>query len=240
MSDKKLRRPFLEGMRDGVPIGLGYFAVAFSLGIAARGAGLTALQGLVASLLCVASAGEYALFNSIGAGGGYLEIALVTLVANARYFLMSCALSQRIDPQMPSVHRYLFGWAVTDEFFGINIARPGFLEPRYYYGAIAVAVPLWAVGTALGILMGNLLPARVVSALSVALYGMFLAIIIPPARENRVVGICVGLSFALSWLLSALPALAFISSGSRIILLTLLIAGGAAALFPVEEKEAQT
>ncbi len=239
MSDSKQKSPFLEGMRDGVPIGLGYFAVAFSLGIAARNAGLTALQGLVASLLCVASAGEYALFNSIGAFGGFLEIALVTLVANARYFLMSCALSQRIDPNMPNLHRYLFGWAVTDEFFGINIARPGYLEPRYYYGAIAVAVPLWAVGTALGIMMGNLLPGRVVSALSGALYGMFLAIIIPPARSNRVVGVCVALGFALSWLLSALPALAFLSSGTRIILLTLLIAGGAAALFPVEEQEAQ-
>lgn len=240
MSVSKKKSPYAEGLRDGVPIGLGYFAVAFSLGIAARGAGLSALQGLVASLLCNASAGEYALFNSIGAGGGYLEIALVTLVANARYLLMSCALSQRIDPEMPHFHRYLFGGLITDEFFGINIARPGYLRPSYYYGAVTVATPLWAIGTALGILMGNLLPARVVSALGVALYGMFLAIIIPPARENRIVAACVGLSFALSWLLSALPALGFISPGNRIILLTLLIAGGAAALFPVEEKEAES
>ena len=187
MSDKKRSSPYWEGMRDGVPIGLGYFAVAFSLGIAARNAGLSALQGLVASLLCNASAGEYALFSSIGAGGGYLEIALVTLIANGRYLLMSTALSQRIDPSMPDFHRFLFGGLVTDEFFGINIARPGYLQPSYYYGAITVATPLWAVGTALGIIMGNLLPARVVSALSVALYGMFLAIIIPPARENKVV-----------------------------------------------------
>ena len=238
MSDSKQKSPFLEGMRDGVPIGLGYFAVAFSLGIAARNAGLTALQGLVASLLCVASAGEYALFNSIGAFGGFLEIALVTLVANARYFLMSCALSQRIDPNMPNLHRYLFGWAVTDEFFGINIARPGYLEPRYYYGAIAVAVPLWAVGTALGILMGNLLPGRVVSALSVALYGMFLAIIIPPARKNSFIGLLVALSMAVSFLFSLLPVLSSISSGFKVIILTLVIAGAAAWIRPVEEEKA--
>ena len=237
MSDKKRSSPYWEGMRDGVPIGLGYFAVAFSLGIAARNAGLTALQGLVASLLCNASAGEYALFSSIGAGGGYLEIALVTLIANGRYLLMSTALSQRIDPSMPDFHRFLFGGLVTDEFFGINIARPGYLQPSYYYGAITVATPLWAVGTALGIIMGNLLPARVVSALSVALYGMFLAIIIPPARENKVVLGCVVLSFVLSGLFPLVPVLSGISSGNRTILLTLLIAGGAAVLFPVKEEE---
>ena len=237
MSGPNRIRPYAEGLRDGIPIGLGYFAVAFSLGIAARNAGLSAFQGLIASLLCNASAGEYALFTLIGASATYLEIALMTLIANARYLLMSSALSQRIDPGMKNYHRYLFGGLVTDEFFGINIARPGYLEPSYYYGAITVATPLWAIGTALGIQMGNLLPVRVVSALSVALYGMFLAIIIPPARENRVVAACVGLSFGLSWLLSALPVFSVLSEGTRTILLTLLIAGGAAALFPVKGEE---
>ncbi len=237
MSKNEKIKAYRDGMRDGVPIGLGYFAVAFSLGIAARSAGMSALQGLVASLLCNASAGEFALFTVIGAGGTYLEVALVTLIANARYLLMSFALSQRISPEMPDYHRYLFGGLVTDEFFGINIARPGYLEPVYYYGAITVATPLWAVGTALGILMGNLLPGRVVSALGVALYGMFLAIIIPPARENRVVAACVICSFLLSGLFSVLPVLSGISAGTRTILLTLLIAGGAALLFPVREEE---
>lgn len=236
MSKNEKIKAYRDGMRDGVPIGLGYFAVAFSLGIAARSAGMSALQGLVASLLCNASAGEFALFTVIGAGGTYLEVALVTLIANARYLLMSFALSQRISPEMPDYHRYLFGGLVTDEFFGINIARPGYLEPVYYYGAITVATPLWAIGTALGILMGNLLPGRVVSALGVALYGMFLAIIIPPARENRVVAACVVGSFLLSGLFSVLPLLSGISAGTRTILLTLLIAGGAALLFPVREE----
>ena len=152
MAEKQTKRTvFLEGFRDGIPIALGYFAVAFSLGIAARNAGLTAFQGFIASTLCVASAGEYALFTMIGAGATYLETAILTLITNARYFLMSCAMSQKIDPKMPNAHRYLFGAGVTDEIFAITIARPGRLEPMYNYGAMAVSVPAWAVGTALGI-----------------------------------------------------------------------------------------
>ncbi len=234
-SDRKTA--FLQGVRDGVPIALGYFAVAFSLGIAARNAGLTALQGFVASTLCVASAGEYALFTMIGAQATFLETAILTLITNARYFLMSCALSQRIDPKMRDIHRYAVGAVVTDEIFGITIARPGYLEPAYNYGAISVSVPGWAVGTALGIVMGNLLPANIVSALSVALYGMFLAIIIPPMKKDKAVALCVVGGFALSWLFNTLPVLAEISAGTRTILLTLAIAGAAALLFPVKEEE---
>ena len=142
MAEKQTKRTvFLEGFRDGIPIALGYFAVAFSLGIAARNAGLTAFQGFIASTLCVASAGEYALFTMIGAGATYLETAILTLITNARYFLMSCAMSQKIDPKMPNAHRYLFGAGVTDEIFAITIARPGRLEPMYNYGAMAVSVP---------------------------------------------------------------------------------------------------
>ena len=232
------KSPFLEGVRDGVPIALGYFAVAFSLGIAARNAGLTAFQGFFASMLCVASAGEYALFTLIGAGATYLEVALLTLITNARYFLMSCALSQRIDPRMKGIHRYLVGAVVTDEIFGITIARPGYMEPAYNYGAIAVSVPAWAIGTALGILMGNLLPARIVSALSVALYGMFLSIIIPPAKKSVAVALCVVVGFACSWAFGAVDVLAAaISPGTRTILLTVLLSAAAALIFPRKEDE---
>ena len=235
--EKEHKTAFLEGVRDGIPIALGYFAVAFSLGIAARNAGLTAMQGFVASTLCVASAGEYALFTMIGAGATFLETAILTLITNARYFLMSCALSQRIDPKMRDIHRYTVGAVVTDEIFGITIARPGYLEPAYNYGAISVSVPGWAAGTALGIIMGNLLPANIVSALSVALYGMFLAIIIPPMKKDRAVALCVAGGFALSWLFNTLPALAVVSAGTRTILLTVAIASAAALLFPVKEGE---
>ncbi len=235
---------FRQGLRDGIPIGLGYFAVAFSLGIAARNAGLTALQGFIASLLTSASAGEYAVFTSIAAQATYLEIAVITLIANARYLLMSCALSQRFAPEMPFHHRLLIGTAVTDEIFGITIARPGLIDPYYTYGAILTSVIPWAAGTSLGIVMGNMLPARAVSALSVALYGMFLAIIIPPARQNRVVAGLVIAGFACSLAASLTPGLRALSGGTRTILLTVVLAGAAAALFPVpqdqpeDEKEA--
>lgn len=231
-------KAFFEGVRDGVPIALGYFAVAFSLGIAARNAGLTAFEGFFASTLCVASAGEYALFTLIGAGATYWEVAVLTLITNARYFLMSCALSQRIDPRMKNYHRYLVGAVVTDEIFGITIARPGCLEPAYNYGAIAVSVPAWAIGTALGILMGNLLPARIVSALSVALYGMFLAIIIPPAKKSLAVALCVGLGFACSWCFGAIGVLAAaLSPGTRTIVLTVALSAAAALIFPRKEDD---
>ena len=227
------RKVFCEGMRDGVPIALGYFAVSFSLGIAARNSGLTPIQGFVASLLNNASAGEYAAFSLIAAGATYVEVAIITLIANARYLLMSCALAQRFAPGTPFFHRLIIGYDVTDELFGITIARPGYLNPFYTYGAIALAAPAWAMGTALGIVAGNLLPLRAVSALSVALYGMFLAIIIPPARKNRVVAVLVALSFALSFVCNYLPGIASLSDGTRTILLTVLISCGAAVLFPV-------
>ena len=231
------RSVYFEGLRDGFPIGLGYFAVSFSLGIAARNAGLTVAQGLLSSLLCNASAGEYALFTLIGSGAACVEIALATLIINARYLLMSCALSQRMSPDMPFYHRFFIGFDVTDELFGITIARPGCVEPRYFYGAMTASIPMWAAGTALGIFMGNLLPARIVSALSVALYGMFLAIIIPPARKDRVVAALVLLSFVLSFACSYLPGVAALSDGTRTILLTVLISGAAAVLFPVPVQE---
>ena len=240
MTDKaQKKKAFLEGVRDGTPIGLGYFAVAFSLGIAARSAGLTAFQGFVASMLCVASAGEYALFTLIGAAATYAEVAILTLITNARYFLMSFALSQRIDPQMKPIHRFLVGAVVTDEIFAISIARPGYLEPAYNYGAIAVSVPAWAIGTALGILMGNLLPARIVSALSVALYGMFLAIIIPPAKKHLAVALCVVLGFACSYVCASWGVIAAaVSPGTRTILLTVILSAAMALLFPSKEANA--
>ena len=227
---------FKEGMRDGVPIGLGYFAVAFSLGIAARNAGLTAWQGFVTSALCVASAGEYACFSLIAAGASYTEMAVMSAIANARYFLMSAALSQRFSQKTGILHRLLIGYGVTDELFGIAIARPGYVKPAYSYGAMLTSIPAWAVGTALGVVMGNILPGRLVSALSVALYGMFLAIIIPPAKRDRVVLLFVVLGFLFSWACGILPGISAFSSGTRTILLTVLLSAAAAYVFPIREE----
>lgn len=232
------RRPaFLRGMKDGIPIGLGYLAVSFSLGIAAKNAGLTPFQGFLASLLCNASAGEYVGFTLIAAGATYLEIALATLVANARYLLMSCAMSQRMAPGMPPHHRLLMAVHVTDELFGIAIARPGYLNPYYSYGAVSVAAPCWAMGTALGVIAGNLLPLRLVSAFSVALYGMFLAVIIPPARQNRVILCLVLIGFAASFAAGFIPGLNTLAEGTRTIILTVVISAAAAILFPYKPLE---
>lgn len=232
----KNRRAFLRGLRDGIPISLGYLAVAFSLGITARNAGLTALQGMLASFLCNASAGEYAAFTCIAANGAYLELAIVTLIANARYLLMSLAMSQRMDPKTPVIHRFLMAYDITDELFGIAIAQEGYLNPYYTYGAVLIAVPGWSIGTYLGVLAGSLLPLRLVSAFSVALYGMFLAIIIPPARKNKVIAALVIISFAASFFSGIIPFIKELSGGTRTIILTVVISSLAALLFPKNEN----
>ena len=208
---------FRLGMRDGIPIGLGYLAVAFSLGITARNAGLNAFQGFLISILNNASAGEYAGITVIAANAAYAEIAIVTLITNG--------------------HRLLMGFDITDELFGIAIARPGYLNPYYTYGAMLMAMPGWSIGTSLGIIAGNILPERVVSALSVALFGMFLAVIIPPARKNKVVAVLVALSFAASFAFSVLPLVNTLSDGTRTIILTVVISAGAALLFPVPREK---
>ncbi|MGM9583479.1 MAG: AzlC family ABC transporter permease [Phascolarctobacterium sp.] len=227
---------YREGLHDGIPIGLGYFAVAFSLGIICRSSGFSVFQGFLASLLNNTSAGEFAAITLIGTGASYMEIALVTLIANARYLLMSCALSQRFAPETAFVHRLGVAFAVTDELFGIAIARPGMLNPWYYYGAMSLAIPGWATGTALGILAGSELPARIVSALSVALFGMFLAVIIPPAKQSKVILAVVMASFAASFIASSWSALASLSGGTRTIILTVTISAVAAMLKPVKEE----
>lgn len=236
---KSNRSIFKSGMKDGLPIGLGYFAVAFSLGIAAKNAGLNSFQSALVSLLCNASAGEYAGFTTIAAGAAYIEIAIITLIANARYLLMSCALSQRIDPDMPFFHRFFIAFDVTDELFAINIARPGYVNPLYTYGAMLIAMPMWSAGTAVGNLAGNLLPLRLVSAFSVALYGMFLAVIIPPTRKSKVLTSIILVCFAASWAAANLPYVSELSDGTRTIILTVALSSAAAILFPRDtEKEA--
>ena len=166
-----------------------------------------------------------------------MEIALVTLIANIRYMLMSCALSQRMQTGQSFIHRLIIAFAVTDELFGIAIARKGALNPWYYYGAMAVAIPGWAFGTASGIIAGSALPERIVSALSVALFGMFLAIIIPPARASRMIFTVVLTSFVASFVAANVQPLAQLTGGTRTIILTVLIAAGAAWLSPVSDQK---
>ncbi|MBR0129983.1 MAG: AzlC family ABC transporter permease [Firmicutes bacterium] len=231
------RKAFLLGMKHAIPIGTGYFAVSFGLGITAHNAGMNALQSFLVSFLCNASAGEYAGIRVIAGLSPYIEVVLVTLIANARYLLMSLSLSQKMDPDMPFFHRLLVAYDITDELFGINIARPGYLNPWYAYGAYLVALPSWAFGTMFGAIAGEILPASLVSALSVALYGMFIAIIVPPSKADKVVFGLVAISFAASWAASRAPLLSGLSEGSRTIILTLIIASTGAFLVPKQPQE---
>lgn len=225
---------YKKGLRDGIPIALGYFAVAFTLGIVAKKAGLSAAEAGIATALTNASAGGYAGFTLIAANAGYLEFALTQLVVNARYLLMSCALTQKLDSKTSIWHRMLIAFDVTDEVFGISVSVKGKLNPFYNYGAMSVAIPGWALGTVFGVIMGNALPLRLVSALGVGLYGMFLAIIIPPARKNRIIAALVCVSMLLSYAFSKIEA---VSSGLQVIILTVVISLAAAILFPVKEED---
>lgn len=231
------KNEFTLGLRDGVPIALGYFAVAFSLGINAANAGLNPFQGFLASFFTKASAGEYAGYTAIASNAPYLEMALVILIANARYFLMSCSLCQNLDPKTSFLHRILMGNCITDEVFAISVTRPKYLNPFYSYGAILIASVFWASGTALGIFLGNIMPPLVVSALSVALYGMFLAIIVPAGRKDKKILSIVVVSFALSFACSKIHLLSKISGGTKVIILTVVISTAAAFLFPKRDEE---
>jgi len=226
-------KTFKDGLKDGIPIGLGYFAVAFSLGIVASGANLSPLEGFITSALINASAGESAGFTAIKEQVPYLQIILITIISNARYILMSLALSQKIKPDEKFIHRLLLGFYLTDEFFGLAISSDGYCNPYYSYGAVIFASPCWALGTALGIIMGNILPANIVSALSVALYGMFLAIIIPPVKKDKAILYIIVISFISSFVLSRFTS---ISSSSAIIILTLIISFAFAKLYPIGDK----
>ena len=234
----KKKEAFVKGLKAGIPIGLGYFAVSFSLGIAAKAVGLDAVQGFVASALNIASAGEYALFTLIGAGATLLELVFVTLVANGRYLLMSCALGQTLQADEPFIKRFFVGFFITDEIFSLDISQDGYLEPCITYGAAAVSVPLWALGTSLGIIAGNILPHRVVSALGVALFGMFIASFVPPAKKNRVILIAIPICFLISFVATFIPWLGSLSEGTRSVILTVIISCALAFICPVKEEAA--
>ena len=231
------RQIYLKGMKDGIPVALGYFVVSVTIGIAARMAHLTPAQATIMSLTNLTSAGQFASFAVIAAGAPYVELAVSQLVINLRYCLMSCALSQKVDPQLPFYHRLLMSFGITDEIFGLSVTQKGRLSPWYTYGAMSVAIPGWTLGTLVGILSTSMMPQKLLSAMNMALYGMFIAIFMPAARENKVLLPIIALSMALSALFQALPWFDFSSSGMKIIILTLAISLGAALLFPVPSEE---
>lgn len=170
---------FKKGLRDGFPIFLGYLSVSFTFGIAAKNAGISSLQAVLISATNLTSAGQFAALDIIATSATYFEMAFTQLVINLRYCLMSSALSQKLAQKMPFWHRFIMAFGVTDEIFGVSVTVEDKLSPFYSYGLMGAAIPGWTLGTLLGVISGNLLPARAISALSVALYGMFIAIIIP-------------------------------------------------------------
>ena len=230
------RALFRRGMKDGVPIMLGYLAVSFTFGIEALKAGLTIGQAVLMSAMNLTSAGQFASLSVIAAAGSYVELALSQLIINLRYCLMSCSLSQKIDPQAPFYHRFFVAYGNTDEVFALSAAAKGYVSPVYSYGVILVAVFGWTMGTFLGAVAGSILPARVLSALGVALYGMFIAIVVPPATESRVLRRRSLAAMLVSTLFTYAPLLRDISSGVRVMILTVGLAALAAWLAPVKEE----
>ena len=231
------RSIFVQGFRAGIPIAIGYFAVSFSLGITARDCGFNAFQGFLASMTSYASAGQYIGFTMFAAKAGLIQLIIMTLITNARYLLMGIALNQKVKKGTPLRHRLMIGLTITDEIFGVTIARPGYAHPYFGLGCLSVAMTLWSLGTAAGIAVGNILPMRAVSAMSVALFGMFLASIIPPVKKDKIIGVFIAISFAMSYGASRLPAFESISSGNRTIILTVIISAAAALLFPRKNED---
>jgi predicted branched-subunit amino acid permease len=230
-----VNKDFKEGLHDGIPIALGYFAVSFSIGIIAKGAGLTALEGFMSSFFTRASAGEYGVYTLIASNAAYVELILMSIIINLRYLLMSAALSQKIAPGTSLINRTMMSVCITDEIFGISIGHKGFAPPAYVYGAALISTVFWASGCATGIVAGEILPYDIVAALSMSLYGMFIAIIVPQAKKDRNVMLAIIASFICSGLFSVIPVLKDLSPGMRIIWLTLLISSVMAWLFPIEE-----
>ena len=232
------KKAYIKGLETGIPIGLGYFAVAFALGIKAKEAGISAIWSAIMSFGLHASAGEYILISLFAMSTSVFIMVLMEIVANSRYFLMSCSLSQKIPQDTPLWKRLLMGYFITDEIFGAAIAVKGKLNPFYIFGTATVASPGWVVGTALGVIVGNALPANVISALSVGLFGMFIAIVIPEGKKNKVVAVLIAISFLASYLASIIPMIkAEKYNGVKIIVLTILIAGIASLIKPVKEDQ---
>lgn len=209
---------FKKGIRDGIPICLGYLSVAFAFGILATSSGLSVVEAVLISALNVTSAGQLAAVPIIALGGGFFELALTQLVINMRYALMSVSLSQKLSEKVSLPDRFAISFVNTDEVFAVAMSNPGTVGSKYLYGLILTPFLGWTSGTLLGALAGNVLPGLVVSALGIALYAMFIAIVIPAARGDKKVALCSLVAIALSCLLYFTPVLSEIPSGFAIII----------------------
>lgn len=229
---------YRRGLLHGLPIALGYLGVSFAFGIQASAVGLRPWQALLISLLNVTSAGQLAGLQLMAGGAGLMEMALTQLTINLRYALMSLSLSQKLDDRMTLPHRLLLSFCNTDEIFLVASSQPGRVGRAYLYGLTLLPYIGWALGTLLGALAGDLLPAAVVSSLGIAIYGMFLAIVLPPFRRDRAIRVVVVLASALSCLIAYLPRLGFVTGGFRIIVCAVVASALAAWLTPRPDEAA--
>ncbi len=228
---------FLKGIKDGIPIGLGYLSVSLGFGILCINLGLTAASAVGISLTNLTSAGQVAGVGVMAAGGTLIEMALTQLVINSRYSLMGLSLAQKLDSSFTTPHRVLASFGITDEIFAVAYASEGLLKPAYFYGLTVISVLGWVSGTFLGAILGQLLPQALSDAMGIMLYGMFLAVFIPPAKKDR--GIL--MSAVLAALCSIVFAylLTFVSGGFAVIISAILAAAVCAFLFPKGEEEPQ-
>lgn len=233
-----MRAAFRQGIRHGLPIALGYLSVSFAFGMKAVGSGLTVLQAVLISMTNLTSAGQVAALPLMAGGAGLAEMALTQLTINLRYALMSLSLSRKLDATMKTPQRLIYAFANTDEIFAVASSQPGKVGKAYLYGLITTPWFGWTLGTLLGAAAGTLLPEFVRSALGIAIYGMFLAIILPPARRNRAVCFVTLTAVALSLCFRYIPGLNTVSSGFVIIICGVLAAAAGALVFPAGEETA--
>ncbi|MBQ3320313.1 MAG: AzlC family ABC transporter permease [Spirochaetia bacterium] len=224
-----------KGLRDGIPICLGYFSVAFAFGIFCVNSGLSPLQATLISLTNVTSAGQLAAVPIMTNAGTFVELALAQLVINLRYALMSISISQKLDSSMTTPHRLVISFANTDEIFAVASGRESLVGKQYMYGLILTPIAGWTIGTLVGAVAGNILPAAMSDALGIAIYGMFIAIIIPVAKKNFTVMKVILTAVLLSCMFAFVPGLNKVSSGYVIIICAVVSAALFAAIAPVEE-----
>ncbi len=231
-----MRSEIARGMKDAIPICAGYLAVGFTFGMAAVAGGITPLNATLISLTNLTSAGQFAGLTVIAAAAPYLEMALTQFVINLRYALMSLSLSQKLDPEITRAEKCVISFSITDEAFALISMQEGKVGKYYIYGVMCVCITSWTAGAFFGAVASGALPAVVSSALGIAIYGMFLAIIIPPAKKEgsvaAVIGIAVLMSSALYWL----PGLKNISPGMAIIICTVAASAAGALINPVKEE----
>lgn len=228
---------FKRGLKDGIPIALGYLSVSFGFGITAVNGGLSPLTAVIISLTNLTSAGQVAGVEVILALGSLFEMALTQLTINIRYFLMSISLSQKLDKSFTLPHRLLASFGITDEVFGVASSKREPLKPIYMYGLILLPFIGWSLGTLLGAVAGDILPEDICKALGIAIYGMFVAIVLPPAKREKGVLISALLAIAVSLIITFVPLFSFITSGFAIIISAIVAAVVAALLFPIKEEE---